>query len=172
MALVPPQHPGAHGPKGQSRPGFEGESDKDRMTPKKDVKHRIVIVDDSPMLAVQLGEYIRACLEDTEVLVFYDGVSAWKELTQTDPNVLITDMQRFDGMSGWDMLPLLAERKIKYPILLITGYSEKNDPADGKTLWDVHDLLRSACSNLNVTVLPKPFPLVSLLKALESTLPE
>ena len=131
---------------------------------------RVVIVDDFLPLSVHLGEYIRSCVEDTEVLVFQDGLSAWQEISQTDPDVLITDMQRFGAMSGWDMLPLLAERNIKYPIFVITGYTEVNDPVDGKTLQDVRDLLRSACSTLNVTILPKPFPLTILEKALEAWL--
>ena len=73
-------------------------------------------------------------------------------------------------MSGWEMLPLLAERDVKYPILLVTGYGEGNDSQDGKTLRDVHDLLRTACSNLDVTILRKPFALDGLRKALESCL--
>ena len=56
---------------------------------------RVVIVDDSLPLSAQLAEYIRSCVEDTEVLVFQDGLSAWQEISQTDPDVLITDMQRF-----------------------------------------------------------------------------
>jgi CheY-like chemotaxis protein len=139
------------------------------MTLKQHAKHRIVIVDDSLPLSDQLGEYIRGCLEDTEVLVFQDGDAAWQELSQTAPGVLITDMQR-SGMSGWEMLPLLAERNVKYPIFVITGYREEKDPTDGKTLQDVRDLLQGACSNLDVTIMPKPFPLPSLLKALESCL--
>lgn len=131
---------------------------------------RVVIVDDSLPLSVGLGDYIRHCLEDTEVLVFQDGLSAWQELSQTDPDVLITDMQRFSVMSGWDMLPLLAERNVKYPIFVITGYGEKNDSVDGKTLQDVRDLLQGACSNLNVTILRKPFALDGLRKELESCL--
>jgi CheY-like chemotaxis protein len=136
---------------------------------KRHVNHRIVVVDDSLPFSVQLGQYIQDCFEDAKVLVFQDGLSAWKEISQTDPDVLITDMHRFSDMSGWDMLPLLAERNVKYPILIITGYREEKDP-DGKTLQDVRDLLQGACSNLNVTIMPKPFPLPSLLKALESCL--
>ena len=139
------------------------------MILKQHVNHRIVVVDDS-MLADMLGNYIRDCLEDTEVLVFQDGDAAWQELSQTDPDVLITDMQRLDSMSGWEMLPLLAARNVKYPILLITAYHAGSDPGDGKTLWDVHDLLWSRCSNLKVTILPKPFPLPILKKALEAWL--
>ncbi len=139
------------------------------------INRRIVIVDDEPMMLVLLETYIRVWLEgrgwleDTVVLPFQNGQAAWQELSQTDPDVLITDMQRF-GMSGWEMIPLLAERNVKYPVLLVTGYGEENDPTDGKTLQDVHDLLRGTCSNLDVTILPKPFDYVGLRKALESCL--
>jgi CheY-like chemotaxis protein len=140
------------------------------MTLKQHVNRRIVVVDDSRMLLHGMGDYIRDWLEDTEVLLFQDGEAAWQELSQTDPDVLITDMHRFGMMSGWEMLPLLAERNVKYPILLVTGYGEENDPQDGKTLRDVHDLLRGACSTLNVTILPKPFTFETFRKALESCL--
>jgi CheY-like chemotaxis protein len=135
----------------------------------------IVIIDDCPMVRDLIAIYTRGWLDgqgwaDTALRLFQDGEAAWQEISQTDPEVLITDMQRPGSMSGWEMLPLLAERNVKYPILLVTGYGEQSDSLDGKTLRDVHNLLRSACSNLDVTIVPKPFPLESLRKALQQAL--
>ena len=36
------------------------------------------------------------------------------------PDLLITDMAR-GGLNGWKMLPLLARRKVEFPILVVSG---------------------------------------------------
>jgi CheY-like chemotaxis protein len=129
----------------------------------------IVVVDDSCAMLDLMEHLLHGWFKVAAVRLFQDGKAAWRELSQTDPDVLITDMQR-SGMSGWDMLPLLAERKVKYPIVLITGYGKEKDPQDGKTLQEVQDMLRRLRSTLNVTILPKPFDNEILQEVLQGLL--
>jgi CheY-like chemotaxis protein len=133
------------------------------------VSPRIVLVDDESVMLDLIQHLIRSWFKDAAVIRFLDGETAWRDLLQTAPDVLVTDMLR-PGMSGWDMLPLLADRKVEYPIILITGYGKEKDPQDGKTLQDVQDMLGRFSPPLNVTILPKPFDNEVLRKVLQSGL--
>jgi CheY-like chemotaxis protein len=130
----------------------------------------LVVVDDSSAMRDLMKHLITGWFSDVAVLSFQDGEAAWRHLSQKDPDVLITDMQR-PSMSGWDMLPLLAKRKVKYPIVLVTGYGKEKDPEDGKTLQDVQEMLRRLRPTLNVTILSKPFDNETLREVLQRFLP-
>lgn len=87
---------------------------------------RIVIVDNEPMLRDLTEMVVRGCFNEAIILQFHDGESAWDELMQRPPDLLITDMQR-SGMDGWTMLSMLAERKVKYPIFVASGTAKEED---------------------------------------------
>lgn len=91
-----------------------------------EVPPRIVIVDDEPMLRDLTEMLVRGCFKEAIILQFHDGEAAWEELMQHPPDLLITDMQR-SGMDGWTMLPMLAELKVKYPILVASGTAKEED---------------------------------------------
>jgi DNA-binding NtrC family response regulator len=109
-------------------------------------KPRIIAVDDEKdwLLDTFIEPLIRKWFKEVTFLSFSEGEKAWQELLCEDPDFLITDMVR-RGMSGYEMLPLLAERKVKYPILVMSGYVEEK-------------LVRHhAGQDLNILFLKKPF---------------
>jgi CheY-like chemotaxis protein len=59
-----------------------------------------------------VGTLILSKFKHAALQTFQDGRTAWEELSRADPDLLITDMIR-GGMNGWEMLPLLARRKVK-----------------------------------------------------------
>lgn len=111
--------------------------------------HRILLVDDEPLSTGILAAMIRHWLREAEVLTFQDGNQAWQELQRHPPDLLITDMNR-PGLSGWKMLPLLAEKKVEFPILVVSGNATEEGVSN------------CAGPNLNVTRLPKPFTVQQL----------
>ena len=107
---------------------------------------KLVIVDDD--MGELLGEMIETHVGPLELQIFTNGDEAWADLSQRDPDVLITDIQH-PGLGGWEILRLLAAQKVKYPIVVLTGYSDVNE-----TICEAsHPELRG----LNITVMNKPF---------------
>ena len=105
---------------------------------------RIVLVDDEEWLREMLEMAIRQCFKDANVLSFDNGDQAWQELLRVEPDLFITDICR-PGLSGLKMLPLLAAKKVKFPILVMSGLAtEKN-------------VQGYAGSDLNYSFLRKPF---------------
>jgi CheY-like chemotaxis protein len=107
---------------------------------------KIVVVNDEPILLDAYEAIIRSCLADVTVLRFDDGEEAWKELVREDPDLLITDLNRAK-FNGFHMLLLLAERKVKYPILVLSGVASSNSDK----------VKESTFPNLNVTLRQMPF---------------
>jgi len=70
------------------------------------------MVDDERNCSGLLEARIRNWIKDVKLLIFADGEEAWQELLRTDPDLLITDMERSTTMDGWQMLQLLADRKV------------------------------------------------------------
>jgi CheY-like chemotaxis protein len=107
---------------------------------------RIVVVDDEHQYCEVIECAIRSWLRGVTVLSFHDGMEAWQELVREDPAFLMMDIIR-PGLDGITTLRRLAERKVKYPILVASG----NLPAA--------EAQARECSgpNLNVTFLSKPF---------------
>jgi len=78
-----------------------------------------VVVDDDPESLEKVARAVRRWRRDSRVLLFEDGEAAWKELSRGAPDLLITKMN-CPGVSGWTMLPLLARKNVKYPVLVIS----------------------------------------------------
>ncbi len=120
---------------------------------------RIVVLDDEEgprrwHLAVLKGMY-----EGQTILDFEDSDAAWQELLRTDPDLFITDI-RHVGISGIEMLKRLAERKVKYPIMVVSvalGFYEE----DVRHGWG---------PGLNVSFLEKPVDIETYRKAVEVAL--
>ena len=110
----------------------------------KKTRPRIVVVDDEPILLQLFESMILQCFKDATVLSFDNGDQAWQELLRKTPDLLVTDMNR-GGLNGWKMLPLLAAKKVNFPILVASG---------GATEKDVR---QCAGSDLTISFLPKPF---------------
>jgi CheY-like chemotaxis protein len=118
---------------------------------------RIVFIDDEPWFG-EFGELLIARLfPEVTILAFRNRDTAWRELQRADPDLLITDMNNDNvpgrtepfGMSGWELLPLLAQREVKYPILVVSG---------SFAMPGVESRARQCASpKLDVSFLTKPF---------------
>jgi CheY-like chemotaxis protein len=90
-------------------------------------------------------------------VTFQNRDLAWQELLRRDPDLLITDLNNenvpgqpgYTGMIGRELLPLLAQRKVKYPLMIVSG-SLRAPGVEGQ----VRDCAGPA---LNLTLLAKPF---------------
>lgn len=137
---------------------------------KKDPRPRIVVLDDEPFMREMHNTLLRNLLKEVTVLNFQNGDEAWRELSHTEPDVLITDLlnnnvpgriQSF-GMSGYELLLVLAQRKVKFPILVVSGSNSQRECLERIQLEN---------ANLNIRVLPKPFKSDDYRKALELCVP-
>ena len=129
--------------------------------PSKSRPPRIVIVDDEPDLLQFMEIYIHRSFKHVTVLTFQDGQAAWQELSRTAPDLLITDIHR-PGFTIWDMLPRLAERGGRYPILVVSG------TADAETR---RQLRERGGPRLNISLLSKAeLGSEGFLKAIEAGL--
>jgi DNA-binding NtrC family response regulator len=88
---------------------------------------RFIVVDDEPLFLDLYETIIQNRFKDAIVLKFAAGEPAWLEMLRTTPDFLITDLERQSKMNGWEMIPLLAERKVKCPILLLSGSTKGNE---------------------------------------------
>jgi len=124
-------------------------------------KPRIVYIDDEEYIhkIVELG--IRSYFSEVTLLKFRNRNEAWQELLRVDPNLLITDLRNDNvptspwamkenlGMSGFELLQLLAVRRVKYPILVVSGCL---------SISGMEGLAKKCAGpNLNVSYLTKPF---------------
>jgi len=119
---------------------------------------RIVMLDDEPMTLDVLEAIIRARFRDATVLKFDDAEEALNELAREAPDVFTTDWQH-SKINGREMLHLLAQRGVRYPVFVISGLAQVRDT-----------LLRMPPKNLNVTYLRKPCTPAKLVEALEVAL--
>ena len=122
---------------------------------------RIVLVDHEDCIWGFIEKLILHQFKNVIVQKFQDRHEAWQELLRKDPDLLITDMRNDSvpiapgtqrenlGMSGFDMLKLLAARRVKYPILAASGCFSVNG-------WERY--ARScAGKDLKVFYIAKPF---------------
>ncbi len=109
---------------------------------------RIVLIEDEPCVADLVQLLIRRQLSNVAVLQFEDRGTAWQALLRADPDLLVMDMNSA-GMTGWELLRLLAEREVKYPILVESG----------SFLMPGMESRARQCAGpkLNVTFLTKPY---------------
>jgi CheY-like chemotaxis protein len=78
---------------------------------------KIVLVDDEPCMTVLIGEVLRIWLKEPTILQFNNSIEACEELSQRDPDLLITDVV-MPLMNGLDICHLLLKRKAAYPIIV------------------------------------------------------
>jgi DNA-binding NtrC family response regulator len=114
---------------------------------------RIVVLDDEPFTCDALRMLLRLALPYAEILTFTDVEAALEELEREDPDLFTTDYEH-PGMRGDELLQLLAARKAKYPVFLISAYGES---------LALNDFLeRFLYQGLNVSLVSKPFTLEQL----------
>jgi mannitol/fructose-specific phosphotransferase system IIA component (Ntr-type)/CheY-like chemotaxis protein len=130
-------------------------------------KPRIILVNDSPDTVHLMEALIYDWFKEATLLIFQSGEQAWQELEQQDPDILITDMMRGnDPMDGWAMIPLLIERKVKYPVVVVSACREF--PPQNNA--EYASLLQHARQTLNIAAVAIPFDFEQLRKVLEACL--
>jgi CheY-like chemotaxis protein len=132
-------------------------------------------------------QFIEAVIGDLfTVLKFQSGEQACQELERQAPDILVTDMQRpNDPMDGWTMLPILADRKVKYPVVIVSACSEFPTPNALETFGPVPDkylesveaehakfrsFLQHVRQTLKITTVAAPFDAAELLRVLKGCL--
>jgi CheY-like chemotaxis protein len=119
---------------------------------------RIVHVDDEAWFGELAEEIIRSTFQEITLLRFQNSGLAYQELLKCEPDLLITDLNNgyLPGTGqvspdGWQMLPLLAQRKVTYPILVVSG---------GFLMSGMESRARKlAGPDLNISFITKPFPI-------------
>ena len=81
---------------------------------------RIVVVDDEECVVKSIEMLIRAKYE-VALSSFTSSVEAWEELQRTQPDLLIVGGV-MPQMSGKQIVSGLMERKVSYPILVVSGF--------------------------------------------------
>ena len=115
---------------------------------------RIVHVDDENFLLKMVEVVIRTKFNNVAIQSFHDSNEAWQELSQTDPDILITD-DKMPGLTGEGLVRRLVERKAQYPIIVTSGWPPTED-------W----VRRCGDMNLNISLLRCPFTFEQLYKQL------
>jgi FixJ family two-component response regulator len=126
----------------------------------------IVHVDDEKTALSMVGRIVQTRFKNVILRLFTNGNDAWKELLRSDPDLFITDLCNDNvpgrtetfGRSGYELISDLAKRKIRYPILVISG-SLTIDGCEAK-------VRQLAGSDLNVSFLIKPFTTEQIYAAL------
>ena len=117
---------------------------------------KIIYIDDENWVLQMTAGLIRTRFPNTLLELFQNRDKAWEQLQREEPDLLITDLQsdnvpgrteRF-GKSGFELLELLASRKVKFPILVLSG-SLAREGIEAKAR-------QCAGPNLSVTFLMKP----------------
>jgi CheY-like chemotaxis protein len=118
---------------------------------------RIVLVDDEEFTHEMVDLALRESLTDYTLVKFLNRDEAWQELLREPPDLLITDMlstnvpgrTEYFGMSGGELLQRLAERRVNYPILVVSGSFSISG-------WEAY-AKHFARPHLNVSFLTKPY---------------
>lgn len=84
---------------------------------------KIVQLDDDEPILNLVAALLQRCFKNLQLYQFQNSPTAWKILTQAEPDLLITDdiMHGDSQWNGRNIVPCLVERKVPYPILLISG---------------------------------------------------
>lgn len=121
------------------------------------IRPRIVLVDDEDFVHEMVDLVLRETLSAYTLVNFLNRDEAWEELLRQPPDLLITDMLstnvpgriEYFGMSGGELLQRLAERRVSYPILVVSGSFSISG-------WEAY-AKRFARPHLNVSFLTKPY---------------
>lgn len=85
---------------------------------------KILIVDDNPNMSSLLSEMLE--IFEYESVRAGDGYEALEKISQTDFDMVITDM-RMPKMSGLDLLRKIKDKYPDMPVVMISGYAVDDD---------------------------------------------
>jgi DNA-binding NtrC family response regulator len=120
---------------------------------------RIVVVDDETVVLQSVEFVVRSVFPAVTLLLFLDSKEAWLELSERNPDLLITD----DGMPtlrGKEIVQRLADKKATFPIIV-------NSPMETTEEW----VRAFASRGMNISFMALPFDAKDYQKLLLSVLP-
>jgi DNA-binding NtrC family response regulator len=120
---------------------------------------KIMLVDDEKDFMDLVECLLRRHFTNVRVLKFQDGEQAWQELVWQEPDLLISDLMRA-GVDGVELLRRLAQRRVKFPVVILSGNVPQGNQA----------IRRCAGPDLRLTLLSKPFDAINLLTVVERLL--
>jgi DNA-binding response OmpR family regulator len=86
---------------------------------------RIVALDDEPFVAEWMEMFFNLIFPGSTVVRFTNSQEAFTELMRESPDLFTTDWHHAGFQCG-DMLLSLAEKKVKYPILVIAAHEHQS----------------------------------------------
>jgi DNA-binding NtrC family response regulator len=105
-------------------------------------KLKVILLEDDPSLCLLFEGIIRDSCQDVDLLAFENGDEAWRELSRSQPDVLITDSLH-PGLHGGVIVGRLAESHPKCSVLWTSGGSDEE--------------FTPRFAGLRIEFLPKPF---------------
>jgi CheY-like chemotaxis protein len=126
-------------------------------------RYNIIHLDDEEFVLDLVKSFIRKDHKDATVYSFQNGDAALESLLQTSPDLFITDLHNNNvpgrkekyGRSGFELISILAERNVKYPVIVISG--SLSNP-----VWE-SEVRRVVKSRLDLSLMSKPFTPQQLL---------
>lgn len=92
---------------------------------------KILIAEDEPSLVFTLRDTLET--EGYEVYVVEDGLLAIDSVMEVKPDLLILDLM-LPGRSGFDICKDIRDRKLTFPIIMLTARDQEADKVMGLTL--------------------------------------
>jgi DNA-binding response OmpR family regulator len=92
---------------------------------------RILIAEDEPSLVFTLRDTLES--EGYEVHVVEDGSLAVERVLEVKPDLLLLDLM-LPGRSGFDICKDIRDRKLTFPIIMLTARDQEVDKVNGLTL--------------------------------------
>lgn len=117
---------------------------------------RVAVVDDDPVFLMMMRDALRPL--GVEVLTYNDSNSAFPSLIQSQPDLIILDLRMPAVANGWHVLDLLWLDPLTRTIPVIVCSAAKEE-LNANSQW-LH--------RRGVAILPKPFALDDLYRAIET----
>lgn len=92
---------------------------------------KILIAEDEPSLVFTLRDTLES--EGYDVYVVEDGLLAMDRVLEVKPDLLILDLM-LPGRSGFDICKDIRDRKLTFPIIMLTARDQETDKVSGLTL--------------------------------------
>jgi DNA-binding response OmpR family regulator len=92
---------------------------------------KILIAEDEPSLVFTLRDTLES--EGYDVHVVEDGLLAMDRVLEVKPDLLILDLM-LPGRSGFDICKDIRDRKLTFPIIMLTARDQEADKVSGLTL--------------------------------------
>lgn len=92
---------------------------------------KILIAEDEPSLVFTLRDTLES--EGYDVHVVEDGLLAMNSVLEVRPDLLILDLM-LPGRSGFDICKDIRDRKLTFPIIMLTARDQETDKVSGLTL--------------------------------------